>query len=475
MITYQSKQCTNNKKEPMDTVPTKKSFKERNTMYKKLGLVLALIMALTMLPWNIATVYAAPNSGGAYDVTRAAITKILEVPTGTEIPTTMEFVFAVEKISVTNDTDTTKMPTLGEGLPTDTVGYVKIPFSTSLTHKQTEEYKDIYYIQSYDMLAGKSWSHAGQYVYHIKEVHASSYQANASDPKEELEYSRAEYKMTIYVINSGDNGEDRVVSSIGVVKTVTDKGDGIPSLSQVKVNPDPGIGGDKNNFSKMEFINKFMKTFGGDTPTNTNHWTLSIGKKINGRYGDKTIYFEYKLKLTIPEPLNGADERDYRGYLVKETAAGSNTYVQMAWPVSGLETAVNYKDFSSGIEQTFKLSDLQKLVFIDLPVGTRYTLIETESSAYTPKVDVVYNGATTPVSHTGEAGKHYQLPNDHISRNLLLVGENKNSVDFTNIREDVLTTGLNINDLPFIIMILLAVCAIAVYTVYKTRKSKDNS
>ena len=47
---------------------------------------------------------------------------------------------------------------------------------------------------------------------------------------------------------------------------------------------------------------------------------------------------------------------------------------------------------------------------------------------------------------------------------------NDNHADYVNDRDDVTPTGLDLNDLPFIGMILLAVGAIAGYIVVKARK-----
>jgi len=489
MFMYQSKQRTNNKKETTDTVSTRKQFKERNTMYKKIGLVLALIVAFTMLPWNIATVYAAP--GDELEYTEAAITKILKTPYGTALDPDMKFVFDIERIhEEENGQPTVNMPVLGVAKDVNT-GTVTITPAAEKYYKNTLDNYDIYYWQSDDILDGVTWNHAGLYEYKITENKTLSYHPKTEEPEnnvlpiEDIEYSDAEYKMKIYVSNTNEGPK---VTHIGLTRLIDDNGTEVTAGAQVKLDPTPGPGGGVNKFSGFTFSNSYIKTNKGTVIIDSEHWTLSISKTTNGEYGDKTAYFMYSLTLTVPTPLNlknNSRNDSYNAYVYgKDPEDG--VWKQVSDLVNNGYPSVSYITFTpSGVgtaTATFNLKNDQKLVFLDLPVGTSYIMNETAATGYTPTAAVKYNSEAAVV-HEGIKGQAYYLPNPitalpnpHIITSAILyVGEGTNSVEFNNTRDSILVTGLNINDLPFIIMILLAVCAIAVYTVYKTRKSKDNS
>jgi len=125
----------------------------------------------------------------------------------------------------------------------------------------------------------------------------------------------------------------------------------------------------------------------------------------------------------------------------------------------GSDAGGSYIRISTSGSTAFSLKHGQRLVFVDTPVGTTYTVTETAATHYTTTVTVVTdNGAGVTI-----AG---------LTTNAQRVGETANSAAFTNTRDSVTPTGLNLDNLPFIGLILLATASLITFVVVKIRKGR---
>ena len=80
------------------------------------------------------------------------------------------------------------------------------------------------------------------------------------------------------------------------------------------------------------------------------------------------------------------------------------------------------------------------------------------------------------LEETGSKGAGLVLPDDvnnTVYTETLYVGEGVNAADFTNTNNTTIPTGLDISDLPFIGIIVLAFGAAAVFITVKLRKRKN--
>jgi hypothetical protein len=168
----------------------------------------------------------------------------------------------------------------------------------------------------------------------------------------------------------------------------------------------------------------------------------------------------------------------YKAYVVEADESGAYSVVTASenGAISGSDTNGSYLEFASGTPVTFSLKAGQYLVFIDTPVGTSYAIEEMGAAAYTPSATVVYNGAAFGTEVKGAKGEALALPTGFNDPEIdaLYVGEAANSADFINDNDTTTPTGLDLNDLPFIGMIVLAMAALAAYVVVKTRKRSCN-
>lgn len=191
-------------------------------------------------------------------------------------------------------------------------------------------------------------------------------------------------------------------------------------------------GGTKQD--ELSFINTYRKDC-----------SLEISKTTTGSMADKTKDFDFTIKFERSATENDAVD-SYTGKI------GNNE-----------------KSFKVGEETNFKLHDGEKLVFDSLPAGTRYVVKEAAvEDGYTPSIKVVENGVMTTNTTVSEREGIASAENG-----TNLVGENTNSVAFTNTYQDVPVTGILLNNWSFVLLIALAAGAMLLSKVVKVRERKE--
>jgi len=442
-------------------------------MLKKSKILVLLALVLIMSFANIIPAFAENEPPK-----EAAITKVLQVPFGTDIPeATFKFeikAILVDSVNYIFSNNTPNMPIIG-AYPNNTTGTgtISLVFGKSISaiKKDTElsdTYTDVWYLQTPNILMDVEWKHAGEYHYHIKEseaVYTSGANVGSVD-------SKAEYNVVVLV--KEDNTGKFVVDAVYVTRIADDEG----NEANAKVDPTPGDSGDK--YSQLKFTNKYWKDNGNtttdpDDPTNPEKkWTLSISKKVKEYLADETLYFNYSMKLHMPDiiPSNMVnDYKVYKAYIVEKLTNGSYSLVtspnnNVTYGSGGAITV------TAGEVFTFSLKHNQYLVFVNTTVGAYYEITEFKSPAYNPAADVISSAARIV---TKSGGTNTDLTLSHLDNNdkPLFVGEAANSVDFVNSRAEIQITGLNLNDLPFIVLIALGLGGLVIFILAKSRKNKN--
>ncbi|MCL2818823.1 MAG: hypothetical protein FWD41_03770, partial [Actinomycetia bacterium] len=304
----------------------------------------------------------------------------------------------------------------------------------------------------------KDFPAAGVYVYEITEFSPTYVLNPAPPPTETMTYSTAKYEITVFVKNSAD-GTFRYVTAVSAVVKVADND---TQIVGDKVTPELGN-------SAMTFTNVYTRTT-GDGPPDGNNEVLSVSKVVSGDFGDQTYYFPFSVMLTKNPLVDGTPI--YKGYIldVDGTIVGATDLADAAKnnaTIGGVDGEGNsYIAFSStggtGSGSSFKLMHGQRLVFTDLPIGTAYVVDESATINYTPFYTITYAGDVgdeVAGSLSGALGTGAQL-----------VGVNPNSAAFRNNRDNIVPGGIDINDLPFIGMIVLAILILAGYLYARSRK-----
>lgn len=247
--------------------------------------------------------------------------------------------------------------------------------------------------------------------------HAGEYVYNVKETKENIEgvkYDEKEYKLRVYVANKTNNA--------GLyVKTIT---------------------AEQNGEKKKQVL--FTNTYVKDGGSADNKDALVIEKQTTGTYADQSKQFEFKLILK-----KAATTKD-------DEATGK---------IGGQVIKFKYDQ-----EQTFKLGHNDKLIFEDLPAGTRYLVTEVGvADKYVPTVTVVENGIQNPSKKGTDANDLTSADKDN------LVGEHENKVTFVNefSDNDLPITGIIENNMPIILLIGVGVVAFGSLAAVKKRKTVE--
>lgn len=287
--------------------------------------------------------------------------------------------------------------------PQDAPKAVITPISYKSSDERGEALEGKYTISKNSAVTFEEFPHAGEYTYTIKETKESA---------DGITYSTEQYTLRVQVANKQGGGV--------YVKNVTaEKG------------TDDGITANKVN--EILFTNIYRKNA-----------SLVIEKKTTGELADKTKQFRFTISF-IKSPTEDKLE-DFTGTITRK----GNTTEEVK---------------SSDGRASFTLADGDKLVFDDLPAGTKYTVTEKGvKDGYVPQVQVTENGVQGEVKKgtDGEDLESFGTGN--------YIGEKENKVVFENIYHEVPITGIVMNNLPFILLIGIAVMAFCALAVLKKRR-----
>ena len=244
--------------------------------------------------------------------------------------------------------------------------------------------------------------------------HAGEYVYTVTETKESatgVEYSEDTYTLRVYVKN-GDSGLE---------------------IRNMTAEKRTSTGITRNKVSEMKFTNTYRKTT-----------SLEITKKTEGELADKTKKFDFTITI-IPS----------------QTEKNPSSYTGKI----GEKRVTVYRDTPN----TFQLHDGETLKFDSLPAGTRYVVTETGANdGYTPSVTVIENGTETVKKKADSEAEGISSVNEQETN---LVGENENKVTFTNTYKNIPLTGIFMNNLPFVIVIGIAVLALGTLAVLKKQKN----
>lgn len=280
-----------------------------------------------------------------------------------------------------------------------------------------------------------TFTEAGKYVYTVKE--GASNPAITNSEHEKLIMSQAEYEMDVYVVQNGTNFN---IENIIVNKTKDDKGN--TATGKVDIGSDPTDNG-------FRFENTYVQEAGTGTdptkpdPEYTNSGSLKVSKEIvmaNREAADAEKQFDFTATFTFP---TGTDANTFGGVkadgkAITFTGTKNDTY-------------------------EFKLKHTENVKFTGLPVGTTISVTEAATQNYKGSAAVTINGID---AGTVTAAKY----NAELKVSDKKLGQKKNAVDVTNEYNNVPTTGIIMNTLPYVLMVALCGVALVAFVASKRRK-----
>jgi hypothetical protein len=442
----------------------------------------AILFAFALVFMNVMPAFAddevnspgTAQGGTAASPAKAAVTKQLRVPEGTDVPYGTEVTFTATQYTFNGDDDTDKWPsdlsfpalTIPniEYLSTDIVGEdVFVDTSAGITTLTKES----------ETITNPAFTKVGRYSYKITET-TFTYPISADFDVTSYE-SLAEYILEFHV--EKDSADNYFVRFITAKYTKTDTGD---DAGEVKVDPTPGEFSEEYDYSQVIFINDYVKTNGGTDPEDPDDSTLYIDKTVVGNAADEDLYFPFEVTIYNPTGLNVTLPESYAAFIVGVDSGGDPEIKDQdgaspATSADGVYSIGYFFTFKVGETRTLYFKHGEYLAFLDTPVGATWTVVErlsdvTGGSDYTPYVDITIAGGT-PIASSGLQGA--DLGTDAPR----LIGEAadngiSNSAKFKNTYGFTPPTGIIISNLPYIGLILLALASLAAYVALKARQRR---
>ncbi|QOV18124.1 hypothetical protein INP51_08650 [Blautia liquoris] len=429
-------------------------MKKKNTFKALLSLTMAAVLSLG----TVVTAFAGPPTPPATDGDNVKILKEVQMDNTLSIPSTgftFQFQFTAKDFNgqaaaPTVVNDTSPMPTVT---------------NTSITVNSTDKYNsastenlDVYRKESTNKIFDNvTWPAPGAYTYTVKEVRPSGYTNAAAG--ETMTDDETEYEVTAYVKNN-DTYTGFVIESIGVRTPGTTGTEG-------KIVVTPGLG-----TNQFKFTNIFSQMAGGTDPLL--NASLTVSKKVaDTAHGDKGQYFPFTITPTAAGTETSSTR--YNAYLIEEDSNGTKTVI----PWDPNNNPENYStpadtngeyirvDPNDTNPMKIRLKHNQSVAFTGMGVGSKYVAEEDGVAHYVANIELLTNGVSGSVSGTLATAANTQIRT---------LGTATNSAAFTNTYDEttaITPTGIQANDMPFLMMIVLAAVALGGYVVIRFRKKNS--
>ena len=440
--------------------------KKRMSLLKTVFCI-ALVMVMVI---GTALPALAYSSGDAENPADAAITKRLKMPVNTGIPSDARFTFTFKAIGKDGGDDPTGMPAIPSVVADLTSG--------AWIYTDPADGGVIYAVkETPDFIAGITapFPGPGIYTYRVMEVAGS---INITDgTKEGAVYSSARYDIELWVEEDENNPGVYYVKFVDA-KTVKDYIDEYyPGDSGGnKVDPTPGGSNQEekttieDDFSQVVFTNVYWKSGGGGTgdPGKT---ALEIVKVIKGNGAVMTDRFAFSVTVVQPSVIDHATSpQAYQACVMDAAGRIVTSSVHYAGTIGGN----GFFTVSSASAFTVNLTNGERLVFVDLHVGSNVMVEEAAHADYKAKYVRTFAGDTeftAPDKHmawgfprtagtTPDEGPHYIQDN-----------AGANTVTFTNTRSGATPTGISVDDLPYFVIIGVAAVSLVSYIAIRARKN----
>ena len=459
----------------------------KNNSKKLLAAVIAMIMVLAMAMPALATGETEGETSGGNN-TSVQITKTLKIGRGITVPTeTFTFKFA--------PTNTAEVQKLGDvsgyldpTLTQQNVSYpglsdVTIGFDSSLRADGATD-TELTFLSGRIDLTQYEWGNAGLYIYSVKEVIPVGQDATTG-----MEYDDSTYYLKVYVANDS-NGGHRVdgVTVMGFDETADDgngkwvKVNGAPTEEMETYDTENPDGCEDYKGNGFRFVNSYKKDVdhhptnkdeisGDDPDLEFNEWAFKLTKKIDGSYASKNDNFDFSVAIVLPGTNNSIPSATAK--VNKYTANKINSSIQITNPNDPNELAsiVDVQVPVNGTEFDVYLHHGDSFGITNLPAGTEIHMHEVAFTErpYTPS----YVGKWGLDTSDGKEKRKTGEKDKDLEANTIVVGENGAYIQYINkiSDDDVTVTGIVISNLPYILMVVIAVAGIGFYMVSKKRRN----
>ena len=447
------------------------------------AVLMAILLCSAALP-ALAADYAEGTS--ATDPAKAAITKVFKMPINTASPAAT-FTFTITKVGVDAATDAATralMPNLG------TNGTTTVSFTAGATQTFIDAGTKYYVLQTADIMAGiptngSAWAAGpGIYKYTINEVPGGITPTPILTDTEYMYYSPAIYDLEVWVEEDA-NGILFAMYIVGYYRAGTpdEYYPGTPGTGKLDPTPGTTVPGTppqiQANYSDLIFTNRYWKTDGDPDPDpDPDVSALEIKKLVGGINPNTGTYFSFAVTVVTPAAAGDPTStvpKTYNAYVVDAAGAYVDLDVATNPNTKTGSDALNrdYITFTSNVARTVSLKHGERLVFFTLEVGAEARAAEsipantrvkyTRTFGTSPNTDFVMPTGTTGTwgfpGASADAGPHYTIS-----------GAGANIATFTNTMSSTPPTGITVDNLPFVVLIAVAVIGLIAFVLIKYRK-----
>ena len=305
-------------------------------------------------------------------------------------------------------------------------------------------------------LPNKGITHAGVWIFTVTEttdvssLNGTTTDASGNKLTKEMTTDSSVFTLRLYVTNTSTGGIE--ISNV----TVEKDGEKVDPKIVETTETGEGASGTSTNASGFQFKNTYKETIEtvppSPTPTVTPTETgaFSVKKAIVNQDGNASSYankdrlFEIQVELTKPATMAESDElASGVPYTIKRAATASN-------PNPSLITGT----LSYG-SNTIELSEADVMSVTKMAVGTEFKVTET---GYTSAVEGYKTKSISPangtLASTDTSGIHSVVTNEFNE-------------------EGITPTGIVVNNLPFVLIVLLAIGGIALYFITNRRRREE--
>ena len=332
----------------------------------------------------------------------ATIEKELITPEGTPIPNGMTFHFNVDFVSRNGITPAD--PLWPSVLPVPSVPNVTIPVSGNGTTTNGITTR----IMEAGIPMNFQWHATGVYLFRVTELQTLAPHTLSTD--ENMIFSDAEYILRVYVARCVHS--DVLYPRFVFIFDVTDL-DGEPN--------------DSHKADEVSFTNIY--TVNADDG-------LTVTKTVTGEFSDPGFLFQFAINVSLDE--------------IFEISTFTGTIRNASGGV--VDTVV----FENGVTQTIELAHGWNITFVDIPVGTQFSVVETYVPGYVTTIAVT--GVAAPINGLETGNQRVQAGGS--------------TAAFTNDFDPTPPTGLIIGAASAGLVVLLAVGAFVGFVVVKAKKAR---
>ena len=413
-------------------------------------LALSLMMVLSM-SYSVFAAGNGANSGNnsgadSYSSTEANLVKYLQMPEGINDPGET-FTFTFTPAAPTNTTY--GVPVQNDSQKEGYWGPVSTTIASSgmqaVTTGNAEDTGNKVGTKTIaSIFTGYTFPRAGEYSFTVAETEGNT---------EGMTYSKDTYKLRLMVNN------DKEITDVTVEKTTPSSGDNGQKVDPTDTDPTNNNGGNTSggdpspadSLGGFTFTNSYTKDVTThDEPTDPNPDTnpddpenpdpidedtltedvggaYVLDKFVLGEYGDQTNDFVFTVTVTLPKLSKDFDF----------TGANAPTVTENKGSISGT--------WADGQAVTVNLKHEGKLTFPELPIGTKIEVSEAAVAGYKQVLTTSEADDAAKVTVTEDAGGYAIM---------------RNSFD----DESVTPTGIVINNLPYVLLIGLALGGIVLFS-----------